>query len=114
MESCRKFCIRTSVPQRCAFAQHPCATIGAMGTRVIIAANVRARMAWAGISVNQIGDLMGWSRRTASYKLHGKTPITTDEVDTLAGLLSCSPGDLMSVPECFSSLSASSNSAIAA
>lgn len=85
-----------------------------MGTRIIIAANVRARMAWAGMSVNALGEAMGWSRRTASYKLHGKTPISTDEVDTLAGLLCCSPGDLMSVPEVFSSLSVSSNSVIAA
>jgi hypothetical protein len=86
-----------------------------MSTRQIITANIRARMAWSGMTVHDLQTAMGWSRKTASNKLHGSSPFSTDELEKTAELLRCAPGDLFAVPECFSSLSVSSPSeAIAA
>lgn len=83
-------------------------------TSQVLAANVRARMAWFELGVGDVADRMGWTRRTAYNKLHAITPFSTDEVDGLAQLLGCEPGDLFSVPDSFSSPSASSETPIAA
>lgn len=80
----------------------------------VIAANVRARMAWLGISVNEVQAAMGWSRRTVYNKLHAVTPFNADELDQVAGHLGCEPGDLFRVPEGFTGPSVSSTSALAA
>lgn len=85
-----------------------------MSTSEVIAANVRARMAWAGISANEMYEAMGWSRRTGYNKLHAITSLTTAEVEHLAEQLGCEPGDLFKIPESFSSPSGDPNAALAA
>ena len=83
-------------------------------TRNVVAANVRARMAWAGITVAELERLMGWSRRTSYNRLHARNPFTIEELVKVAALLECEPGDLCRIPLSFSSPSGDVNAAIAA
>lgn len=85
-----------------------------MTTREVIAANVRARLAWAGMSHKELQLAMGWSARTTHNKLYGDTALTAEEISTVARHLGTEPGALFEIPEGFSSPSASSKTALAA
>lgn len=72
-----------------------------MTTRDVIAANVRARMAWVGMTYKELQLAMGWSRGTAHNKLHGITGMTAEEIERVAAHLGAEPGALFEIPEGF-------------
>lgn len=74
-----------------------------METNVLVAANVRARMAWHRLPQARLKDELGWSQRTIQNKLGAVTGITSDELVRLAKLFGLSdPGPLYRVPDGFS------------
>jgi len=86
--------------------------------RYVVAANVRARMAWAHMTQAQLQQRMGWTRRTTHNKVYGHAELTAAELVTIAELFGCDPGVLYRVPDGFpelvSSLSVPTNLAEAA
>lgn len=73
-----------------------------MTTREVVAANVRARLAWARIPQAQLMARFGWSKRTTHNKLYGTTGLTDDELAGLAALFDLAdPGLLFRVPDGF-------------
>ena len=77
-------------------------------TRALIAANIRARLAWAGITDKQVMERLGWPRRTSYNKLHGITAITAEELQVLAEAFDISIDALFEAPPNFPSLSSPS------
>lgn len=74
-----------------------------MDTNVLVAANVRARMAWHRLPQARLKDELGWSQRTIQNKLGAVTGITSAELVKLAKLFELpDPGPLYRVPEGFS------------
>ena len=70
--------------------------------RDVVAANVRARMAWKRISRNELALRFGWSRKTAYNKLEGLTGFSDNELAAIAEILGLDdPGPLFSVPPGF-------------
>ena len=67
----------------------------------IVAANVRARLAWGRISHDAAARAAGCSIRSFRYKISGEYGFRPDELAGLAGLLGCDIGDLFRVPEGF-------------
>lgn len=71
-----------------------------MTTREIIAANVRARLAWHGLSATTVAKHLDLSQQGLSGKLTGTRRFTTDELDILAELFGLAdPGPLFRAPE---------------
>lgn len=71
-------------------------------TRQLVAANVRARLAWSGLRQVHLMARFGWSKRTAYNKLTGVTGFSDDELSSLAELFGLKdPGPLFRVPEGF-------------
>lgn len=67
-----------------------------------MAANVRARIAWMGLSGQELADKMGWKQRTVSGKLRGAQRFNEEELVALAQLFGLAdPGPLYRVPETF-------------
>lgn len=80
-----------------------------MSTREVVAANVRARLAWTRGNHAWLRQEMGWSQRTVQNKLAGVTPITAEELAALAGLFGLDdPGLLYRVPDGFTAVTAPS------
>lgn len=67
-------------------------------TRIVVAANMRARLAWLGMEARELQAAMGWSQRTTYNKLHGVTAVSADELPRIADVLSTDPGSLYQVP----------------
>lgn len=73
-----------------------------MTTREVVAANVRARMAWAKMPQAELMARFGWSKRTTHNKLYGFTGLTDDELAGLAEVFDLDdPGLLFRVPDGF-------------
>lgn len=75
--------------------------VASMDTRQVVAANVRARLAFMDLGY---GDLMalGWKRRTIANRLRGIIGFTAEELAQLAELFGLEdPGVLFRVPEGF-------------
>lgn len=73
-----------------------------MTRRDVVAANVRARIAWLGVSGPQLAAALGWKERTTFNKLRGTYSFTADELAQLADYLGLAdPGPLYRVPETF-------------
>jgi hypothetical protein len=71
-------------------------------SRHIVAANVRARMAWLDLSPADVAKELHGSQRALYNKLLGVTPFKSDELDILAHLFGmANPGALYEVPEGF-------------
>lgn len=85
--------------------------------RGLIAANIRARLAWSGVSATEVENKLGWSKKTTYNKLHGITSWTAEELEIIAEALDVPADALFQEPPNFPSLSspsASSNAALAA
>lgn len=63
--------------------------------RSAVAAEVRAELARAGIRQADLADLAEISPQALSRKLHGKTPITVEELLRIAAALNLNPSDLL-------------------
>lgn len=73
-----------------------------ISVREVVAANVRARVAWKRIKQARLEKHFRWSSRTAYNKLHGITGFTDAELQGMAELLDLEdPGPLFSVPPSF-------------
>lgn len=73
-----------------------------MTTRELVAANVRARMAWQRIPQVELMGRFSWSKRTAHNKLYGFTGLTDGELAGLAEVFGLDdPGAFFRVPEGF-------------
>ena len=69
----------------------------------IIAANLRARLAWADMKHQDFALRMGWSRHTCHNKLHAVSALSAEEVSRAAQILGIDdPGLLFSAPPSFS------------
>lgn len=70
--------------------------------RAVVAANVRARLGWSGLSGVEAGRRLGISHGSISNKLRGATPFTGDELAKLAELFGLGdPGPFYRMPEGF-------------
>lgn len=68
----------------------------------VIAANVRARLAWHKVSQEVLRSHLRWSARTVQNKVHATTPISAVELAKIAELFGLDdPGPLYRVPESF-------------
>ncbi len=72
--------------------------------RYVVAANIRARLAWSTMTFAELQEKMGWTRRTTHNKVHGHTGLVAEEVAAIAELLGCDPGTLYKVPDGFPEL----------
>lgn len=63
------------------------------------AANVRAELARARISIRSAARTLDWSPNTLSRRLRGETPLTVDELLALAALLGVPLSTLLPEPE---------------
>jgi hypothetical protein len=78
-----------------------------MDATQVIAANVRARLAWHRAPQELLKEELGWSARTVHNKLYGITAIKPEELARLAELFGLNdPGPLYRVPETFGTLTA--------
>jgi hypothetical protein len=79
-----------------------------MTTRELVAANLRARMAWRRMTHADLMARFGWSKRTAHNKVAGLTGLTDQELAGLAELFGVGdPGVFFRVPEGFTARSSS-------
>lgn len=73
-----------------------------MTTQETVAANVRARLAWARISHDEAARAAGCSLRSFRYRIAGEYPFQVDELAGLAVLLGMEDiGAFFRVPEGF-------------
>ena len=73
-----------------------------MTTQETVAANVRARLAWARISQEQAAGAIGCSARSFAYRLACRYPFQLDELAALAELFEMDDvGAFFRVPEGF-------------
>lgn len=71
-------------------------------SELVIAANVRARMAWKGLNVSETARLLGISQQGLSMKTTGHRPFSTAQLLQLAEILGLDdPGAFYRVPETF-------------
>lgn len=52
-------------------------------TAATVAANVRAEIAANGMTIKQLGEVLGIGERAASQRWHGRVPYTLDELGKL-------------------------------
>lgn len=67
----------------------------------VVAANVRARLAFLGVNDLYLAERLGFSRRTMYNKLHGITRWTAEEVADAARVFDTIPGALYEIPDGF-------------
>lgn len=67
-------------------------------SRQIIAAEVRAAMARAGVNQSALADRITMSRPALSLRLNGKRAFTTDQIFEIASALGVDPFSLMRPP----------------
>lgn len=68
----------------------------------VVAANVRARLAWRKITGQQAAKLLGLSQQSMSNKLRGVTPFSFQQLVELAELVGMEdPGPFYRLPEGF-------------
>jgi hypothetical protein len=65
----------------------------------MVAANVRARLAFHGINPHSLAKHLGFTNRTMYNKLHGITRWTASEVAAAAKAFNTTPGDLYETPD---------------
>lgn len=78
-----------------------------MTMQQIVAANVRARLAWAQVGHDAAARAAGCSIRSFRYKISGEYGFRPDELAGLAQLLGVEIGALFQVPDSFTSVSES-------
>ncbi len=54
------------------------------GTAATVAANVRAEVAANGMTIKDLGRVLGLGERAASRRWHGETPYSLDELGRIA------------------------------
>lgn len=62
--------------------------------REVVAANLRAIIARQQITAEELAERLGRPRQWHSRKMHGKVPITTEDIDVLAEALRVSTDEL--------------------
>lgn len=62
-------------------------TSGGSGATARVTANIADHMARAGLSQNRLAELTGIPRATLTRRLNGTTPLTLDELATIAAAL---------------------------
>lgn len=65
----------------------------------IVSEAVRLELAKRRISGRQLAEAIGWSPGATYRRLNGDTPLTVDELYTLASYLGTTPAELLPAPE---------------
>ena len=60
-----------------------------------VAANIRAEIARFGLQQADVAQALGISQQSVSLKIHGKRPLSLDEIEGFARLVGLSPEDLV-------------------
>ncbi|MCK9629952.1 MAG: helix-turn-helix domain-containing protein, partial [Bacteroidales bacterium] len=60
-----------------------------------VAANIRAEIARFGLQQTDVARALGISQQSVSLKIHGKRPLSLDEIEGFARLVGLSPEDLV-------------------
>ena len=76
--------------------------VGMTHTDAVVAANVRARLAWSGYTLSSLAPLVGMSQQSLSNKVRALRSFSADELARIAGVLGLAdPGPFYRIPDGF-------------